>query len=211
MSIPANSIMQLSILGAYAGQRIIHTRAYQLIEGGGGAETPAAVTQSFIDATTKLGIFDQITGYLDMMSSGYTCQILQCQLVAPTRYAYVRSTVGLGVPGNRAATSTALLDAVLTMQTARAGRDQVSNFKFGPAPASDFTNGTLGEDLTGTIDAYKATILQPISTTVGLTQWVPGIWHSRVPGPTIFFDRFTNGYVQDTARAKTTRTVRRGI
>lgn len=210
MSIPANSILQLTFLGAYAGNRVVHTRCFKLIEGGAGTETAQQICADFLNKIGPTGANDFITSYLACLTSGYTIQIAQAQIIYPTRYAYVRTTAGLGLPGTRAATSTALLDCVITMQSALSGRTEVSNFKIGPASAVDFTNGTLGADIMGVVDLYRENLLQPVTTTVGLAQFVPGIFHPNFQPGGEDFSRYVTGYVQDTARAKTTRTVRRG-
>jgi len=212
MSIPANSILQLAFLGAYANDRILHIRNFVLAVGGTGAETPAEVQAAFLNVVKPTGTDDLATPYLACLTSGYTLQQMRAQIVYPTRYRATILTAGLNIPGTRGATSTALLDCVLTMQTDLSGRSQVGNYKIGPAPATDFTNGTLGVDITDALNNYRETFEGTIETVGGgLTGWKSCIYHPNFQPGGESFNLITSGYVQDTARAKTTRTARRGI
>lgn len=211
MAIPSNSIMLLSFRGISFGQRILHTRTFTLLVPPAGEPTAQEVQEAFLLAVDVGSPEDLITPYVACLSSSYSLLEVRAQIVAPTRYAASSISADFPLEGGRGPTSTALLDGVITATTTLAGRDQVSNSKIGPVAAGDLANGLLSAPLKVIFDNYANTFTENVVTTqAGNSEWDSGIWHSKLPGPTVFFDAFTQARTQETARAKTTRTVGRG-
>jgi len=211
MAIATNSILQYSILGEYSGSRILFVRSFRLKEPPLGSPTAQEIQEAFLNTVGPGDPADLVGPYLDCLTAGYTAIRHRAQIVTPVRYSYSAQDFPGGTIGTRGATGTALLDAVITGRTALSGRDQVSNFKIGPAAASDFTAGEVGVDLKANLELLASNIIGSVTVDgAGDSQWTPGIWHSKVALPVVAFDDYIDVIVQDTARAKTGRTLGRG-
>lgn len=203
-NVTVGEVVQVSLRGRALNQRIIFTHTYQVLT----APTNPTDWSDFADQFRSALVgqpSDFEDAYLACVSSGYQCEIMRIQAVAPSRLA-VNDYV-INQPGTRGTTNFSNLAAVVTLRTARAGRDQVSNKHIGPIATADATNGQM-------INAYLTNLnnlgaLLELDIEVGETGavMVPVIWHSRAQGPVPATDRIVSHIAQSSARVMRRRTV----
>jgi len=209
MTVALNDLFAVAAVGSCFNQRIMLTHHYA-VSFVGSSTNEAVVTNDMVDALRGGGGGDAWeTLYRALMPADWTLEYWQVQKIAPVRYAYQKAS--RGVAGTHAATTeTANQSAILTLRTALAGRQDISNKHIGPIPqdAAVQVNGTLNaayKTLLGNLGtAMLALLTGPATGTV----WYPVVRHNTPPNSFTQVLTFATG---DTVNTMRRRTVGRGI
>lgn len=214
MAVNAGDVYQTTILGECFNQFIRHVRTWYVDT----LSAPIANDITFMDALlsdTQLGgVHDQLTKYLDCLSSSYTMIRYSSQKVSPSRWAARRVNVVAGGAGTRPATNTANLQAAITASGALASRKQIASYKIGPLSTSDTIAGEVGAAVKVKLRDYADLFTQSLPITVGgaVAILLPAIYHAGTRTPFVpgSADAISTTLVQYQTRVKSTRTLDRG-
>lgn len=208
-NIQLNDIVQVSFRGLCFAQRILLVRNYRV------SKLPTATTTvndfSF-DIANAFAVGGNLTAmtarYLACLSSAYAMRVIRAQVIKPNRYRSVE--VAREAPGTSGPANTANICAVITLNSERAGRDQISNVHIGPIGTADSLAGDIAAGAKGNLSEFADDLRTTLSLGANLGEITPIIYHARVPGPVIAYDDIIDAVVQDTTRTMRRRTLGRG-
>ena len=209
MPVALNDVFLITMLGRYAGQRVMLTHTYMVTNTGPGVDDVLAMDSLLTAVRGGAGGGDILeSAYRVSVGTNYTLEEITCQKIAGIRT--VKRSFARNVPGNGGAASlTGNIAAVVTLRTVLAGRTQVSNKHIGPVP--DVVGLVTGGFITGAYDANltvtKNALLVGFTDAVLGVTWAPCIYHR---GSIALPSQVTTGVVQQTVRVMRRRTVGQG-
>jgi len=208
-NVDQGDIVRVSIEGTSFGQVIIMTRTYAVTQVGSAPVDLYDFAEAVVGEVDTGGPRDLVTPYVSCLSNDYITQFVSAQVLKPTRGRAFNQE--RNVPGSLGGAGQANLAGVITLQTRLSGRGQESNMHIGPIPNAGSAGGIITDLQRDAFDNLKDTFLSTIPNIFTNYELTPCIWHSKIPGPSIFYDFIFQGYVQDTTRVMRRRTVRVGI
>lgn len=207
MGLPVNAIIEATFQGRLFNQTILNIFHYRVA-------LESTIVDPIAEVTDFLGSFNDPgpTGFrklfMDCMPNNYTLVAARAQAIRPIRYRAVLNTPA-GVVGERDATETANLAAVLTSQSNRSGRREIGGKHFPTGSATDIDAGVLTNDLKAVLTIFRNKWLTQIVTVGGGGVYQPVILHPGTVAPQ--FSDITAVAIQDTVRVMRRRTVGLGI
>ena len=201
MGVALGDKVQVTFTGRCYSQRIILVQNYVVTQAAAPGDTYVFNMTSLINDLDTGGVRTIVPEYLALLNNDYTLITIKAQVIKPVRLAYVSKEVAR--PGTGGAGTVANDSACLTLRTANAGRDQVSNKHIGPVPD--------GVSVAGRLDvAYKADVAVLGDKMIASVQpvalgpiYTPVVYH-RFPDTT---DAVAGFIVGDQSRVQRRRTV----
>lgn len=206
----AGDIVQISLRGRIFGQRILLTRFYKVTVPSDAAltvEQELAGLLAGINATIPAGGNELVSKYLTVMPNNYSLETIRAQLVWPNRSVLVEQIADQTGQSLGAATvsNTAV---VITMRTAKAGRNQVSNVHIGPVDNEVYSAGFVTGPAKPSYNLLGVRLAIPLtSQNIGGCTTVPVIYHAGQELPQLISDDIRTHVLQDTIRVMRRRTV----
>lgn len=206
-NIEVDDIVQVSLVGSYAAQRILFTQTYRV------STAPTSVVSTF-DFCGE--VIDDITGgatalqnkYLACMPANYTLTQIRAQVIYPVRQVAVRQ--GASQAGTGSGAETGNTAGVITFYTDLAGRSQISNKHIGPLPLGASVNGALRPEQIALLDALGEEILEGFTDLGDGGEMTACIYHANVLGPIGKTTDMLGFNTQTTTRTMRRRTLGRG-
>jgi len=203
-----NDILLVTIGGQCFNQRILFTQTYRVETA---PSTPTSGLNYAAAAIAKLrltGTHDLVGPYLNCMCEDYTANFIRAQIIKPVRSRF--SQLNFTAPGGSGTAITSNLAATVTLNTLLSGRDQTATKHVGPIATEDSVAGLVTNSLLSNLDLLGDTLIAAVTAVVTGSDLVPCIWHSTIPGPTIFSTDVNSYTLGTTTRVMRRRTVGRG-
>lgn len=208
MAVTLNDIVQLSMRGVIAGQRIIMVRTYRCSAPSSSTTTYTEDMQALIAKVSSDALGGIRGRYLSLLPTAFTLSDIRAQVIYPTRRVLV-STTQTGQNGsNEGSGNVTNLAGVITFRTALSGRKQVSNVHIGPIPSDVISAGSLDAAYRLPMTELKDLLVAVLTPTgFDVASWTPCIYHRTGATPALRSDDILTGVVQTTARVMRRRTV----
>lgn len=203
-NIALNDIILLSFRGTYQQQRILFTHTYA-VTAVPASPTPAADFVEDFLVNIQASPTNLSGGYLSLMPTNYTLQEIRAQIVAPVRQVVQKLAIDDNGAANAA--STGNLAAVITLNTALAGRSQVSNKHIGPIPSDATNGGSISVAYKNAMDVFGSLLTTTVQSISGSGTATPVIYHRTPPVGTAIYDEILNFVSQTTTRVMRRRTL----
>ncbi len=198
-------IVECTIVGTQYGEttlNVLHYKYTNITPTTNGPAALAALAAWQEGDPTAVG--QQMTTQL---SSNWTLASIRCQVIFPTRYAYVLHTVG--TPGSLVQTALpANTQASITKRTTIAGRGKTGRMEVPGIPLLWIDGGALNATGLFNVGEIASKIPNVANLATGTQTWVPVIFQRASPSSS---PQIISAQAQDTVRVARRRTVRVGI
>jgi len=206
MALPANAIIAFTYRGSLLNQTTLNTVHYR-VSNPSNIPTVKEEMEEFIKRFTAVGPNDILTAYRQAMPDNFFFRQAVLQPVFPTRYRRVVAT--LNQQGVTDPTEVSNVQAAITFNTAKAGRNQIGGIRL-PQTTANAQGGSWIPAWVNTLEVVGDVFSTLLVAGLGGGSYQPVIFH-RSPNANPRWDDIDDFVVQPTTRVIRRRTVGVGI